>query len=593
MAPIFDRIQVAKLRIHKSETVTSTLDTEMPAGKFCSKLSDATREKIRRWAETYTGCTMRQPRQTDDSVFDDLSMAPAEEAVCSTQTAFCNKLELTETSSSSFCGANEPGDVFLPPSVYGSNPMMIYTGIFATVTNTTRLLAKSESLLGHIFGHFDDVSPASAILQTLHNTFLELQQDEQELVKLIDDLKGTLATFYEQERTISALEDQKRREKLAKRLNIMRLEGEKYELNQDLMVLRSELKLRAAQNRELEEKLDALNSQLRSCNSKESRETASDAVLKTNSGAYVEKYKIRLPKQMSLIEIRQEPIEGGNILFTLDFYTCLSRELIYKLAPSIFDPSQSPGLERFYLVLKTINNVEWKFLYVQRLISKVDLYPKGGKSFLFDTFQPHIVRTYLKDQHSSEGVGGIYCRSGSSIPDSSMTIEEHKNMKLFAQSILKDQIANKNCKIEYDEIFKIPEQWKVSKTILIPKKGDLTDLNNFRPISLLSVVYKLFTKIIVNRLEKKLDDFQPPSQAGFRRNFCCLDHIHTLTQVVERHREYHLPLALAFVDYRKAFDSVEINAILNSLVAAGIPTKYIDLIEKVQRGNVDYNPTVQ
>ncbi|CAD6190024.1 unnamed protein product [Caenorhabditis auriculariae] len=130
----------------------------------------------------------------------------------------------------------------------------------------------------------------------------------------------------------------------------------------------------------------------------------------------------------------------------------------------------------------------------------------------------------------------------------------------------------------------IPEQWKVSKTILIPKKGDLTDLNNFRPISLLSVVYKLFTKIIVNRLEKKLDDFQPPSQAGFRRNFCCLDHIHTLTQVVERHREYHLPLALAFVDYRKAFDSVEINAILNSLVAAGIPTKYIDLIEKCNEG---------
>ncbi|CAD6197841.1 unnamed protein product [Caenorhabditis auriculariae] len=130
----------------------------------------------------------------------------------------------------------------------------------------------------------------------------------------------------------------------------------------------------------------------------------------------------------------------------------------------------------------------------------------------------------------------------------------------------------------------IPEQWKVSKTILIPKKGDLTDLNNFRPISLLSVVYKLFTKIIVNRLEKKLDDFQPPSQAGFRRNFCCLDHIHTLTQVVERHREYHLPLALAFVDYRKAFDSVEINAMLNSLVAAGIPTKYIDLIEKCNEG---------
>ncbi|CAD6191521.1 unnamed protein product [Caenorhabditis auriculariae] len=130
----------------------------------------------------------------------------------------------------------------------------------------------------------------------------------------------------------------------------------------------------------------------------------------------------------------------------------------------------------------------------------------------------------------------------------------------------------------------IPVQWKISKTILIPKKGDVSDLNNFRPISLLSVVYKLFTKVILNRLEKKLDDFQPASQARFRRNFCCMDHIHTLTQVVERHREYKLPLAIAFVDYKKAFDSVEVNAIRNSLVSAGIATKYVDLISDCNEG---------
>ncbi|CAD6185922.1 unnamed protein product [Caenorhabditis auriculariae] len=114
----------------------------------------------------------------------------------------------------------------------------------------------------------------------------------------------------------------------------------------------------------------------------------------------------------------------------------------------------------------------------------------------------------------------------------------------------------------------IPEQWKTSKTILIPKKGDLTDLNNFRPISLLSVVYKLFTKVI----------------AGFRRNYSCLDHIHALTQVVERHREHQMPLALAFVDYYKAFDSVEINAVLNALASAGVATKYVELIANSNEG---------
>ncbi|CAD6194891.1 unnamed protein product [Caenorhabditis auriculariae] len=117
----------------------------------------------------------------------------------------------------------------------------------------------------------------------------------------------------------------------------------------------------------------------------------------------------------------------------------------------------------------------------------------------------------------------------------------------------------------------IPEQWKTSKTILIPKKGDLTDLNNFRPIS-------------SYRLEKQLDNFQPPSQAGFRRNYSCLDHIHALTQVVERHREHQMPLALAFVDYYKAFDSVEINAVLNALASAGVATKYVELIANSNEG---------
>ncbi|VDP34748.1 unnamed protein product [Heligmosomoides polygyrus] len=56
-----------------------------------------------------------------------------------------------------------------------------------------------------------------------------------------------------------------------------------------------------------------------------------------------------------------------------------------------------------------------------------------------------------------------------------------------------------------------------------------------------------------------------------------MDHIQT--HLIERSREYHIPLVLVFVDYRKAFDSVEINAILNALVHAGIPSPYIRLLD--------------
>ncbi|KAK6747830.1 hypothetical protein RB195_000802 [Necator americanus] len=52
---------------------------------------------------------------------------------------------------------------------------------------------------------------------------------------------------------------------------------------------------------------------------------------------------------------------------------------------------------------------------------------------------------------------------------------------------------------------KVPKQWKTSKTVLLYKKGDPHDIGNCRPISLLSVIYKLFTRVILDRIEKNLE----------------------------------------------------------------------------------------
>ena len=124
-----------------------------------------------------------------------------------------------------------------------------------------------------------------------------------------------------------------------------------------------------------------------------------------------------------------------------------------------------------------------------------------------------------------------------------------------------------------------PKAWGRAMVVLFFKKGDKTLLKNYRPISLLSHVYKLFSRVVTNRLAARFDDFQPPEQAGFRRGFSTIDHIFTLRQVIQKTEEYNQPLCLAFVDYEKAFDSIETWAVLQSLQRCHIDHRYIEVLK--------------
>ena len=117
--------------------------------------------------------------------------------------------------------------------------------------------------------------------------------------------------------------------------------------------------------------------------------------------------------------------------------------------------------------------------------------------------------------------------------------------------------------------------------VIFFKKGNRKDIKNYRPICLLSNMYKLFTKIITTRLEKKLDENQHREQAGFRSKYSTTDHIHAINQLKEKCREYNIPLCVAFVDYEKAFDSVQTQAILTSLQEQGIVDVYIEILKDI------------
>ncbi|KAK6742998.1 hypothetical protein RB195_010333 [Necator americanus] len=81
--------------------------------------------------------------------------------------------------------------------------------------------------------------------------------------------------------------------------------------------------------------------------------------------------------------------------------------------------------------------------------------------------------------------------------------------------------------------------------------------------------------MILNRIEKVLDEGQPCEQAGFRKGFSTIHHIHTVSKLIEVSREYKMPLCLTFIDLKKAFDSVETEAVVEALDNQGVPTQYI------------------
>lgn len=127
----------------------------------------------------------------------------------------------------------------------------------------------------------------------------------------------------------------------------------------------------------------------------------------------------------------------------------------------------------------------------------------------------------------------------------------------------------------------VPEQWRSSDIILLYKKGNPLDVGNYRPISLLPSIYKLFSSIMLRRISQNIDDKQPKEQAGFRSGYSTMDHVHTLEQIIEKHQEYNRPLYVAFIDYSKAFDSISHCSIWNALQYSNVHQKYINILKHI------------
>ena len=128
-----------------------------------------------------------------------------------------------------------------------------------------------------------------------------------------------------------------------------------------------------------------------------------------------------------------------------------------------------------------------------------------------------------------------------------------------------------------------PLDWCKSIIVPIHKKGDANICDNYRPISLTSLLSKIFTTILNKRLIIFGNKFNiiPEEQAGFREGYSTIDHIYTLYAMIQKQFSNNRKLYVAFIDYRKCFDSINRNALFHILESNGIKGNMLSIIKSL------------
>ncbi|KAL5259473.1 hypothetical protein ACHWQZ_G009796 [Mnemiopsis leidyi] len=115
----------------------------------------------------------------------------------------------------------------------------------------------------------------------------------------------------------------------------------------------------------------------------------------------------------------------------------------------------------------------------------------------------------------------------------------------------------------------IPDPWKRARTILIPKSNPPASPGDYRPISISSYFYRIYTSTISKRLASavSLDD----RQKGFIKEDGIRDNLSLIDTLINETKAGSKSLFMTFMDVKKAFDSVSHFAIARSLEWAGVP----------------------
>lgn len=125
----------------------------------------------------------------------------------------------------------------------------------------------------------------------------------------------------------------------------------------------------------------------------------------------------------------------------------------------------------------------------------------------------------------------------------------------------------------------LTELQKQSIITLLPKKDkDTLSINNWRPISLLNVDYKIATKAIANKIKTKLPNIISPEQTGFIKGRYIGENVRILQETIEYINNLNEKGLIFFSDFNKAFDSLDHNFMKKCLLKFKFPQHIINWV---------------
>ena len=130
----------------------------------------------------------------------------------------------------------------------------------------------------------------------------------------------------------------------------------------------------------------------------------------------------------------------------------------------------------------------------------------------------------------------------------------------------------------------LPPSFRRAIITLLPKKGDLADISNWRPVSLLNTDYKIFAKLLAGRLKQCIADVIHKDQSYCVPGRSIYDNVNLIRDAIFYANIENIPLAILNLDQKKAFDNVDHDYLFEIMDVMGFGHSFISYIKSLYEG---------